>query len=84
MDEALVEDSEHQVDDEHRQHEQREHPALAGLEDLCSAGEVGGDRGGKRLAGDALNGVYRLPERGTRPEVERHGHCGDLARVVYA
>ena len=66
VDEALVEDAEHHVDDEDREHEQQPEPLHRGLERLRRALEVGVIGRRQRLAREPVDLLGRLAERDAR------------------
>ena len=84
VDEALVQDAEHDVDHHDRENQQDQQAALGILEGLGGAGEGGGDRlpaGSARQLAAPRHGVA---DRDAGGEVERHRHRRQLARVVDA
>ena len=83
MDEALVQDPEHDVDHEDRDDEERDQSLLRVLEDLRRSIERAGhvlrqdrERGGRHRVG-------RLAERDAELRVERDRHARHLPRVVH-
>ena len=83
MDQALIEDAQHDVDDQYRDHEQNRQPAERVLEGFDGAVEVGGDGGGQaHFAQHVLHLVGAIAERHARREIERDGHRRKLAPVI--
>ena len=83
MDEALVQDAQHEVD---RHHGRQQQQALVGqrlLEHAGGTGEGGADRGGHaELALDRLDPLDRVAQRHALRQVERDGHRRQLAQLV--
>ncbi len=83
MDEAFVEDAQHDVDDQHG-HEQQQPQAVQGfLEGLGLALEAGADRGWQRFPGQGFDALRGLAQGRPGREAEGDGHGGQLARVVH-
>ena len=84
VDQALVEHTEDEVDDEQRRDDEDRCARQRGSERLGVALEAGLER--ERLAEAAfsirLNGAYRLADRGARREIERDRHRRELALMV--
>ena len=73
MREALVQDAQHEVDDDDRRQENDAEPLQRILEGLRRALKTRRHGGRQRVAGQLLNGVHRVAERDARPEVEGDG-----------
>ena len=82
MDVALIQNPEHHVDHEDRDHEQREQSALRLREGLRVARQNAGDIGRQRRARFALHRIDRRTERDVRTQVERDRDGGQLAVML--
>ncbi len=83
MDEALVENPQHDVDDQNREHEQYEQSLLGRLEGLRGTRECGGDARRKGQGSDPVHIVYRRSNRHARLQVERERDRRQLPRVIH-
>ena len=83
MYETLIQDAEHHVDHENRDHEERQQSCLRRLERLCCSREVRRDRARQRIACDMLDLVHGVAQGNARPEIERERHRRQLACMVH-
>ena len=70
MNKTLVQDAQHDIDHENRDHEQREQSRLRRLEGLRRPGEARRDRRRQRVARDTLHLVHRVAQRHAGTEIE--------------
>ena len=84
VNEAFVENAQHDVDHDDREQQQEDQPLLARLERLRRARESGADGRGQRLPRGLLDVSHRRAERHARRQVERQGHGRELPAVVHA
>src|SRR5580700_10197740 len=82
MDEAFVEDSEHHVDNDHRENQQQAHAAQGRLERSRHTLECRVDAGWK-VASHILDFLDGLAQRRSRLEVEGDGDGRQLPEMVY-
>ena len=82
MDEALVQNAEHDVDDEDREREDPAQAAQRFLERLRGALEAARHRARQRLARELLDARDRIAERDAGRDVERERDRRQLADVV--
>src|SRR5579871_2343698 len=82
MNEAFVQDSEHQIDDQDCHQQQHSESAQRILEGLSRALIAGGEGSWKRIARELLHLVEALRQRDSWREVERYRNRRQLARMV--
>ena len=83
MHEALVEDSQHDIDSDHRREDEQRLIDQRGAEHLRGAGEAALHGGGHRqIVHDRLHRLHRLAQRHARGQIERHRRRGKLAGVI--
>ena len=82
MEKALVEDAEHDVDDEDRDGQQEPEAAEGGLEDLSGPLEARCHRyRHPQLPARLLHARHRITESDARRQVEREGDGGELSQM---
>src|SRR5579872_1302171 len=83
MDEALIQNSQHDVDHQDGHSQQHAQPAQRLLEGLRAALEAGGDGQGQRVRRQPRNLIHRVANGYARLQVEGDGYRGQLSHVVH-
>src|SRR5215831_19365124 len=83
MDVALVEDAEHDVDDEDRDEKQEREVRERALKRLRCALELSGDALGQVRGSDVADAAQDVAKRRARRETERDRDGGQLAVVIH-
>src|SRR2546422_67939 len=82
MDEALIQNPQHKVDDQDSHEEQQSKTSDGRLKGLRCPLEAGADRGWQHLLGHLVHHRNRVAQRDAGTQVERNGHCRQLSQVI--